>query len=138
MDWCGDDLTNATEQHTEFSNALNATGRPIWLELCRGYDYPPPPYVAKVANSWRVTVCITHTHTTHNTERYIYIVCTLYTNANQGDHSDDWSSTANAIEKVAGQTGMSGKNNWAYNDFLMTGVFTMYGTWVTVGGEKGM
>ena len=54
MDWCGSDLHNSTEQHTEFSNALNATGRHFWLELCRGYGYPPPPYVAQVAQSWRI------------------------------------------------------------------------------------
>jgi hypothetical protein len=41
-------------QHTEFSKALNATGRPIWLELCRGYKYDKgqiPSYVAEVI--WR-------------------------------------------------------------------------------------
>ncbi|ETO07252.1 hypothetical protein RFI_30140, partial [Reticulomyxa filosa] len=95
IDWCGNDLYNAQEQHTEFSEALNNTGRSMWLELCRGYGYPPPPYVAQVANSWRVT----------------------------GDHHDHWRSTLAAIESVAGPnvTAMSATYNWAYNDFLMTG-----------------
>eukprot|EP01084_Bolivina_argentea_P002906 5417_1 len=93
IDWCGSDLTNAQKQHTEFSNDLNATGRHVFLELCRGYGYPPPPYVAQVANSWRIT----------------------------GDHHDDWGSTANAIAHSANATNLSGVYNWAYNDFLMTG-----------------
>jgi len=93
LDWCGSDLTNASQQHTAFSQALNATDRPIWLELCRGYGYPPPPYVAEVAQSWRI----------------------------MGDHHDDWQSTAKAIAQSAGQSKMSGPGNWAYNDFLMTG-----------------
>ena len=33
LDWCGGNLTNSTTQHTEFSEALNATGREIWFEL---------------------------------------------------------------------------------------------------------
>lgn len=44
IDWCGDELNNATQQHSEFSHALNATGRPIFLELCRGYE--PPDSIA--------------------------------------------------------------------------------------------
>eukprot|EP01083_Nonionella_stella_P033295 91151_1 len=93
IDWCGKDTTDAKKQHTEFSNYLNATGRPIWLELCRGYTYPAPEYVAEVANSWRVTE----------------------------DHHDDWKSTANAIARTANATNLSGPYNWAYSDFLMTG-----------------
>lgn len=72
---------------------MNATGRPMWLELCRGYGLPTPSYVAKVANSWRIT----------------------------GDHHDDWESVKSAIAQSAGQTKLSGPYNWAYNDFLMTG-----------------
>lgn len=57
IDWCntkvdGKELDPETV-HTEFSKALNATGRHIFLNLCRGYSYPPPPYTVKVANSWR-------------------------------------------------------------------------------------
>lgn len=55
MDWCGSNLTDPQQQHTEFSNALNGTGRHIWLELCRGYGWPPPPYVAEVAQSYRLS-----------------------------------------------------------------------------------
>eukprot|EP01084_Bolivina_argentea_P003389 6352_1 len=100
LDWCGHNLTNAQQQQTEFSQALNKTGRHMWLELCRGYAYPPPPFVAEIANSWRIT----------------------------GDHYDYWNvgtpaghGTRNAIAHSANATNLSGKYNWAYNDFLMTG-----------------
>eukprot|EP01084_Bolivina_argentea_P123815 219414_1 len=93
IDWCGGDRYNATQQHTQFSNALNATGRHIWLELCRGYSYPPPPYVAQVANSWRIS----------------------------GDHHDNWNSTIGEITKSINATNMSAEYNWGFNDFLMTG-----------------
>eukprot|EP01084_Bolivina_argentea_P002904 5415_1 len=95
IDWCGNNCTNPQQQHTQFSNALNATGRPIWLELCRGYSHPPPPYVAQVANSWRMT----------------------------GDHHDNWASTYKEISSFpAGlSTNISGEYNWGYGDFLMTG-----------------
>ena len=56
MDWCGENYNSSETEHTEFSQALNNTGRHMWLELCRGYSHNPiPPYVAQVANSWRVT-----------------------------------------------------------------------------------
>jgi len=94
MDWCGSDLTNAQQQHTEFSNDLNATGRPIWFELCRGYSQPvPPPYTAQVAQSWRST----------------------------GDHHDNWSNTAGIIEQMSGIAKYGGPYAWNYADFLMTG-----------------
>eukprot|EP01084_Bolivina_argentea_P002914 5432_1 len=94
VDWCGENYNNSKTEHTEFSNALNATGRHMWLELCRGYSHHPiPTYVAQVANSWRVT----------------------------GDHKDKWDNTIDAIEAMAGNTNMSAPYNWAYNDFLMTG-----------------
>ena len=57
IDWCNTKV-NGTELdyekvHTEFSKGLNATGRPIFLGLCRGYPYPPPDYTRQVANAWR-------------------------------------------------------------------------------------
>ena len=53
------------------------------IRLCMIHS-PPPPYVAEVAQSWRIT----------------------------GDHHDDWGSTAKAISTSAGQTSMSGPYNW--------------------------
>jgi alpha-galactosidase len=71
VDWCGGHLGNPEEYHGNLSAALNATGHPIWLELCRGYSYNPiPGYVAAVAQSWRTT----------------------------GDHQDEWSNTLKVIE----------------------------------------
>lgn len=54
LDWCGKELHNYTLQQTQFSEALNSTGRQIWFEACRGYPYPPPPYLPTIANSWRI------------------------------------------------------------------------------------
>lgn len=93
IDWCGGNLINSQLQHTEFSIALNLTGRPMFLELCRGYWHPAPPYVAQVANSWRVG----------------------------GDVHDNWKTVASTIEQAAWESTYSGAFNWAYNDFLMIG-----------------
>ena len=97
IDFCGDDEPNAKAQHTAFSHGLNATGRPVWLELCRGYDYPPPPYTQEVAQSARIG----------------------------GDHSDSWINTLGLIElmAIAADTGLSGtaQGYWGYGDVLMTG-----------------
>ena len=43
LDWCGGNLTNSTQQHTEFSEALNATGREIWFELLSRF-FPDSSY----------------------------------------------------------------------------------------------
>eukprot|EP01084_Bolivina_argentea_P093230 167704_1 len=93
IDWCGHGLVNAQQQYTNFSHAMNKTGRSMWLELCRGYGYPPPTWVANVSNSWRI----------------------------YEDHFDDWKSTRTAINKSINATTLSRAYNWAYNDFLMTG-----------------
>jgi len=97
IDFCGDDAPSAQGQHTEFSHALNATGRPFWLELCRGYSYPPPLYTQQVAQSARVS----------------------------GDHSDSWINTLGIMLSLsaAAGTNLSGPSSgyWGYGDFLMTG-----------------
>ena len=57
MDYCGmGGIKHSSEElHRNFSHWMNATGRPMHLELCRGYSlHPIPDYVAEVANSWRV------------------------------------------------------------------------------------
>jgi alpha-galactosidase len=100
-DWCGDkEGHTAQELHTNFSHALNATGRSMHLELCRGYPYPPdtPAYVAQVANSWRIA----------------------------RDHHDEWAdadehSSPHAIDSFIGNSRIAGPYNWGYGDFLMTG-----------------
>eukprot|EP00662_Eupelagonemidae_sp_cell21_P053514 gene53514-9882_t len=48
------DTTDSKTLHSNFSHWMNATGRHMHLELCRGYSHPIPDYVAEVANSWRV------------------------------------------------------------------------------------
>eukprot|EP00049_Salpingoeca_infusionum_P006579 m.108745 g.108745 ORF g.108745 m.108745 type:complete len:425 (+) comp13354_c0_seq2:163-1437(+) len=94
VDWCGGGLIDSKVQHTELSNALNATGHPIFLELCRGYSYDPiPPYVAEVAQSWRVT----------------------------GDHQDEWSNSLKVIQAFMTPSNPGVPFAWNYGDFLMTG-----------------
>jgi alpha-galactosidase len=93
-DWCGKKLTDAEKQHTELSQGLNATGRPIFFELCRGYSYKPiPEYVAQVANGWRTT----------------------------GDHQDEWSNTKKVIESFFAPSNPGVPHAWNYGDFLMVG-----------------
>eukprot|EP00937_MAST-01D_sp_MAST-1D-sp2_P000224 g224.t1 len=94
VDWCGGHLTDPQAQHTNLSHWLNATGRPIWLELCRGYSYDPiPKYVAEVANSWRTT----------------------------GDHQDEWGNTLKVIQSFWAPSNPGVPHAWNYGDFLMTG-----------------
>eukprot|EP00045_Choanoeca_perplexa_P003505 m.31525 g.31525 ORF g.31525 m.31525 type:complete len:424 (+) comp12082_c0_seq1:254-1525(+) len=94
VDWCGSDLFDPKLQHTQLSHGLNATGRPIWLELCRGYSYDPiPEYVTEVAQSWRIT----------------------------GDHQDEWSNTKKVIQGFMAPSNPGRSYAWNYGDFLMTG-----------------
>jgi len=98
IDWCGDMHGHDAETlHSNFSKWLNATGRPIHLELCRGYTTGPgkiSSYVSKVAQSWRVT----------------------------GDIHDDWESgTASTIELLVNNSKLGGPFGWNYGDFLVTG-----------------
>lgn len=98
IDWCGDkNGYDAETLHTNFSKWLNATGRPIHLELCRGYATGPGKisgYVSKVAQSWRVA----------------------------GDNRDDWEGgTARTIESFVNNSKLGGPFGWNYGDFLTTG-----------------
>ena len=53
IDWCGSNKTNTS--HAEFSKAVNATGRHMVLELCRGpyRDMDKWGYAPQVAQVWR-------------------------------------------------------------------------------------
>eukprot|EP01084_Bolivina_argentea_P002907 5420_1 len=82
--------------HTQFSVALNNSGRHILLELDGGYSLQPPPtYPPSIAQAWKICP----------------------------DHHDEWDSTINIIQYIrkSNNTQMSGAYGWAYNDFLMTG-----------------
>lgn len=92
MDWCGKKPEDSKTLHTNFSRWMNATGRPMHLELCRGYKRGDP-YVAQVANSWRVA----------------------------GDNWDYWPHTVSTIKSFIGLSHLAGPYNWNYGDFLMTG-----------------
>jgi len=95
MDWCGKTFGHTSEElHRNFSHWLNATGRPMHLELCRGYEkHPIPDYVAEVAQSWRVA----------------------------GDNWDFWPHTVETIKDFINVSHLAGPYNWNYGDFLMTG-----------------
>ena len=93
IDWCGSKNGHSAEElHTNFSHWMNATGRPMWLELCRGYSHPLPDYVAKVAQSWRAT----------------------------GDNWDYWPHTTDTIQAFVGTSHLAGPYNWNYGDFLVS------------------
>ena len=85
VDWCGDHDTE--EGHKQLSAALNATGRPMVLELCRGtyQDLPKWGYAPEIAQVWRAT----------------------------GDHHDEFSSTLDQVAAIALRHS-SGPYGWAY------------------------
>jgi len=93
MDWCGDNCNEAG--HEEFSKDLNATGKPIVLELCRGTYQTQSKwgYAPQYAQLWR----------------------------SSGDHHDNWASTLDEAKSVEGKSSWSGPYGWAYMDMIMTG-----------------
>jgi len=93
IDWCGGSLNY--QNHVEFGKALNATGRPIWLELCRGTYMTENHYgyAESIAQSWR----------------------------SSGDHHDSWDSTLSEVKSVEGKSSWYGPYGWAFLDMMMTG-----------------
>eukprot|EP00036_Acanthoecidae_sp_10tr_P004928 CAMPEP_0182928406 /NCGR_PEP_ID=MMETSP0105_2-20130417/15570_1 /TAXON_ID=81532 ORGANISM="Acanthoeca-like sp., Strain 10tr" /NCGR_SAMPLE_ID=MMETSP0105_2 /ASSEMBLY_ACC=CAM_ASM_000205 /LENGTH=411 /DNA_ID=CAMNT_0025066409 /DNA_START=30 /DNA_END=1265 /DNA_ORIENTATION=- len=96
VDYCG--ALDSPNGHRALSKALNATGRPIVLELCRGpyqtddaHDWSYAPDVAQV---WRAT----------------------------NDHHDDFSSTMKQVAAMSSKGNTAyGPYGWAYGDMMMTG-----------------
>ena len=99
MDWCGDnrtlDAAGRAEGHLNFSRALNATGRKMAFELCRGpYEKMERwGYADQVAQLWRA----------------------------DGDHHDSFSHTLEQLAAIKGKHTWSGPYGWAYMDMMMTG-----------------
>ena len=93
MDYCGD--FDSPEGHANFSKALNATGRHIVLELCRGpyQEEDKWGYAPGVAQVWRAT----------------------------GDHHDSFDSTLDQLSHMKGRGSWSAPFGWAYGDMMMTG-----------------
>lgn len=93
IDWCGGNKTNTS--HIEFSKAVNATGRHMVLELCRGpyRDMDEWGYAPDVAQVWRAA----------------------------GDHHDSWSHTVEQLAAIEGKGNWSGPYGWAYLDMMMVG-----------------
>jgi len=93
MDWCGANCN--ANGHEEFSKDLNATGRHIVLELCRGSYQTEDKwgYAPDYAQLWRAA----------------------------GDHHDDFNSTLEEAKSVQGKSTWSKPYGWAYLDMIMTG-----------------
>ena len=85
MDYCGHH--DSVAGHANFSRALNATGREIALELCRGpYEKEENwGYAPSVAQVWRAT----------------------------NDHHDKFDSTMEQVHAMSGKKGWSGPYGWA-------------------------
>lgn len=93
MDYCGGH--DSPEGHQNFSRAMNATGRPMVLELCRGpYETEPGwGYAPQIAQVWRAT----------------------------DDHHDEFKSTLQQVAAMSANPAASGPSGWAYGDMMMTG-----------------
>jgi alpha-galactosidase len=122
MDWCGDNKTldaqGRAEGHLNFSKALNATGRPMAFELCRG------PY--EKMDHWVRTafpvLASPHCHTaTSMLEALLF--CRVQGYADQvaqlwradGDHHDSFSHTLEQLAAIKGKNTWSGPHGWAYS-----------------------
>jgi alpha-galactosidase len=93
MDWCNTNGLNPKVQYPEMTKALNATGRPIFFEMCEWGLDDPWLWATPVANQWRTT----------------------------GDHHDNWASTSSVIQAQVGLAQYSGRSAWNYMDFIYTG-----------------
>ena len=97
FDWCGDikkQLLKGATAHEEFVQALNATGRPMFLEVVAGYFFLGSR-IRSYANAWRFCE----------------------------DHKDSWAKTKEQLtcrlDLLDAATGSPG--GWASMDFLTTG-----------------
>ena len=97
LDWCGDikkQVFDGSSAHRDFANAVNKSGRAMYLEVVAGYFFLGRD-VAEVANSYRFCE----------------------------DHHDSWSSSSEAVtcrvDLNGNVTGAPGA--WPFMDFLTTG-----------------
>jgi len=93
MDWCNTNGLTPKVQYPQFTEALNATGRPIFFEMCEWGVQQPWQWATPVANQWRTS----------------------------GDHHDQWSSTLSVINNQAGLSKYASTGAWNYMDFIYTG-----------------
>jgi alpha-galactosidase len=93
IDWCGENKT--IDGHVNMSRAINATGRPMVLELCRGpyQKLTEWGYAPEIAQVWRAG----------------------------GDHHDTFSHTLEQLADIKGKSNWSKPYGWAYMDMMMTG-----------------
>jgi alpha-galactosidase len=110
VDWCGKNLTHPHAQHQAFSQAMNATGRSMLYQICRGYDSPTgnvddittSPWVTAISQEARAT----------------------------NDHHDTWKNSVSTINALASAVAAgnswtpkvgSASSFWLFGDFLYTG-----------------
>jgi len=93
VDWCGKNCS--PDGHKAISAAMNKTGRPMILELCRGTYSGEDKwgYAPEIAQVWRAT----------------------------SDHHDEFKSTMSQVAHFKGKAKWSGSYGWAYGDMMMTG-----------------
>ena len=96
LDWCGDiktQLLQGAKAHREFAAAMNASGRPMVLEVVAGYFFLGAQ-IGQYANAWRFCE----------------------------DHHDSWKSTAEELVCTADELSTQGApGGWAHLDMLVTG-----------------
>jgi len=93
MDWCNTDGLDPHVQYAQFSKALNATGRPIFFEMCEWGVDKPWEWATPIVNQWRTAM----------------------------DHHDEWANTLAIINSQAGLSKYSSAGAWNYMDFIYTG-----------------
>eukprot|EP01062_Namystynia_karyoxenos_P058313 TRINITY_DN49878_c0_g1_i1.p1 TRINITY_DN49878_c0_g1~~TRINITY_DN49878_c0_g1_i1.p1 ORF type:complete len:410 (+),score=114.46 TRINITY_DN49878_c0_g1_i1:77-1306(+) len=97
LDWCGDihnQILQGKKAHEDFARAMNASGRPMFLEVVAGYWFMQGG-ISTVANSWRFCE----------------------------DHHDSWEKTEEQLlcREALAKSARGSPGGWAYMDFLMTG-----------------
>jgi len=93
MDWCNTEGLDPKIQYPLMTKAINASGRAMFFEMCEWGKEDPWEWAQPYANAWRAT----------------------------GDHHDEWGSTSNIIDQMAGLGKYAESGAWNYMDFLMTG-----------------
>eukprot|EP01106_Pelomyxa_sp_JSP_P017185 TRINITY_DN681_c0_g1_i11.p1 TRINITY_DN681_c0_g1~~TRINITY_DN681_c0_g1_i11.p1 ORF type:complete len:414 (-),score=88.12 TRINITY_DN681_c0_g1_i11:80-1276(-) len=100
MDWCNHPDLPPEQVYKNFSDCLNATGRPIFFNVCDWGEGDPWLWGMETANSWRV----------HH------------------DHLPVWNFQSGILDIVNAMAGLSpyaGPGGWNDPDFLETGLFPL-------------
>jgi len=91
MDWCNTDGMEPKEAYANMSNAMNATGRSMHLNMCEWGRENPWEWGEPIAQSWRMS----------------------------GDHTGRWASTKDLVRQSAKVPAQFSGRPWAWNDMDM-------------------